>query len=236
MKRLLCVAACALTPWYALASWQIENDVDAMSDRVTAVATTTNGDGHSVSIYQRDDGSVWMNFRVSDASFDLLSPKIAPMFRVDGRKAHSLDDVKRLQELVPSFPKGYFWEPKWINVRIWDGWARQKGRSHELIDLMAGERVVFRYYLSTGGAKDTVFDLTGAEEAIAVAAGLRGEIEAMEGAERLTAAVASARKACEANAVNEDYSVCAARYERCMEATAGNIEAFEACAAEQAAE
>lgn len=230
MSRLLWIASLmlALISTSAFSRWDVENDVDAMTDRATVVARSTNSEGHRVSIYRRDDGSVWMNFRISDASFDLLSPQVAPMFRVDDRKAHNLGDVKRLQELVPSLPKGYFWEPKWINVRIWDG-SNEKGRSSELADLMTGERAVFRYFLSTGGSRDTRFDLAGARDAIAKAAGIEGQLDALGGAEHLASALAAERKACEANAVNEDFAVCAARYERCRIDSSGSMESFRAC-------
>jgi phosphoribosylformylglycinamidine (FGAM) synthase-like amidotransferase family enzyme len=65
----------------------------------------------------------------------------------------------------------YEWEPKWVNFLIWHG-NENESIAKDLVHLMKGKRVVFRYYLSTGGHKDTSFTLKGSVSAITSAIGI----------------------------------------------------------------
>ena len=50
--------------------------------------------------------------------------------------------------------QAYEWKPKWVNFLIWHG-KEDEGIANDFVQLMEGQKVVFRYYLSIGGYKDT---------------------------------------------------------------------------------
>lgn len=148
------------------AGWIVDERVDAMTDARKKSAMTFNDDGHGLAIYRLSDGSVWMNFVLDPKSLELLGDRL-PLFRIDKNKPVNIETMRGLQQLSRKLkqPKIYYKaEPRWVNFRIYHGEGPPS--SGTLHQLMTGEQVVFRYYLFTGGHKETQFSLSGAKRAI----------------------------------------------------------------------
>ena len=155
----------------ACAGWKIKETTDSMTDKVKKTAYVENSEGHSFSIYRIEKGGpVWGNFSLSNKVFDQIDPQKPPLYRVDKNPPTDLSRAKQLQDEIGI--QAYGWEPKWVNFLMWHG-KESGGISADLINIMTGKQIVFRYYLSTGGYKETSFDLEGAREAINNALGIR---------------------------------------------------------------
>lgn len=144
--------------------WVVETERDSMTDRERKSATVRNAAGFKLSFYRAEGGEVWMLFALPQQSLDVLGSPL-PMFRIDKLKAEEIESSKRLSQLI-SAPMVKA-EPKWVNVRVWHG--KGEPLSGTLRDFMEGNEVVFRYWLFTGGSKETSFDLRGGKQAIAEA-------------------------------------------------------------------
>lgn len=171
MKRLLsvAVAACMLLPALAMAQWRVETRKDAMTDEVRKAAKAINASGHELNVYRGPRGAVWVMFSVTAIPGETVSPRRAPMLRVDQHAPHDQDGSRHLTER--KLGDTYQWEPGFVNFVIWHG-VEAQGRSPLLQQLLTGEQLVVRYWLSTGGYKDTAFSLAGAGPAIAEALGI----------------------------------------------------------------
>ena len=172
MKRLLWLAfACTLST-SSIAGWTLESRTDSMTDEVNTSASVVNQRGHSLAIYRKSNGSVWMNFRLATNTFEQLAAEQTLEFRVDKFKSHTIPMSAALEMQFSRLGLHlYSWEPKWVNFLIWNG-KEQEGRGEMLNQLMQGSKVVFRYYLFTGGYKETTFPLNGADSAITAALNL----------------------------------------------------------------
>lgn len=158
----------------AVAQWRVKTTVDAMTDRTRKEAIATNPQGNSFAIYRLPDGQVLGLFALNQASPDILSER-PPMYRVDKNDPKELRDVMKYKMMVEEMlheksPVVYDQKPKWLNFTIWHG-NDSEGICGSLAQLLSGRKVVFRYWLFTGGYKDTTFDLTGAKSAILEAIG-----------------------------------------------------------------
>lgn len=155
----------------AIAEWGVKEKVDSMTDETRKSAYVVNEQGHSFSIYRiANNGAVWANFSISENSFDQIDFKTPPTFRVDKYTPADLGDAKKVQAMGI---QAYEWEPKWVNFLVWHGKGESIGKN--LIPIMSGNSMVFRYYLSTGGYKETTFSLEGANRAISTAIGISYE-------------------------------------------------------------
>ncbi len=196
----------------------------AHAAEVRVSAMTINEDGASLSVYKVRDGSVWANFTLPRSSTDVLASNRYPLYRVDKRAPRDLDRERTLPRLVRDYAPAAVREPKWINFRLWIG--STPARSEELIEMMEGSTVVFRYYLFTGGYKETSFALNGS--VVGEVLGLR-ESQSMRSAEEMVRMMRAAKKTCEDNAVRVDFSVCFERAKACSVQASGDPAAFLAC-------
>lgn len=155
----------------SLAAWQVTTIKDSMTDETRRTAVVVNENGHSLSVYRQPSGTVWANFSLASKSVDQLTLQKPPVFRIDKNEPNDVVDQKRLQAISASGIQAFAWEPKWINFLVWHG-EEAHGRSKTLNELMQGTSAVFRYYLFTGGYKETTFSLQGARPAIAEALGI----------------------------------------------------------------
>ena len=151
--------------------WVVKAERDSMTDKTQMSAVTVNALGHALSIYRRDDGSAWANFRLAARSPDILAPGRAPIYRVDKSEPEDLAGVQSLQArgLISD---QFAWEPKWVNWKLWHG-NGGVGPASPLGQLMGGRTVVFRYFLVTGGSRETTFSLAGAGPVISRALELK---------------------------------------------------------------
>lgn len=231
MKRLILFAAGLAVQSFVLADWQVDKRIDSMTDAATKTAVVTNELGHQFSIYRLSkDGPVWANFSLSDDMFDQVDWVRAPIYRIDKNDPIDLSELKRMQDIGFGFDT-YKWTPKWVNFLIWHG-DEKEGIADDLIQLMEGNVIVFRYYLSTGGYKDTSFPLNGAAAAISEAIGINQEIDHTFQADskmfRFT--YVSAVKQCRRNM--EMFRVCLSQLKECEQSSNRDIDKFEACFAE----
>jgi len=198
-----------------------------MTDETRKSAVVINEDGHSLSIYRHSSGAVWANFSLSSKSFDQLAPQKPPVFRIDKNEPHDVLLEKRLQEMG-SGVQAFAWEPKWVNFLVWHG-KEAEGRSKMLNELMQGTSVVFRYYLFTGGYKETTFSLSGAGPAIPEALGIPpvADPAVSENAEAFRAELLAARKACQQDM--KTFRPCFERVISCRTQANNDPEKFRKC-------
>ncbi|MEW6330216.1 MAG: hypothetical protein AB1560_02015 [Pseudomonadota bacterium] len=151
------------------AGWVVKTEVDSMTDERTHEAQTVNASGHSLHIYRLGDGSTWITFRLNGKSIEVLGEK-PPMMRVDKKEPFDFQLIKDLvrmnRETFRENPikVAYRPEPKWVSASVYNG--NDLPDRGPIFDLMNGKKVTVRYYLFTGGYKETGFPLDGAKEAI----------------------------------------------------------------------
>lgn len=227
MQRLLVALPLLLAMATAFASWKVETKTDSMTDQTKKSAVVVNEQGHSLSIYRHPSGAAWANFSLSNWSLDQLSPQKPPVFRIDKNAPHEVADKKRLQEMGVGV-QAYAWEPKWVDFLIWHG-KESEGRSKTLDQLMEGRTIVFRYFLFTGGYKETTFSLDGAGPAIANALEIAVEVDKATARrqEEFKGAYLAASKTCEQDM--KTFRPCFERVNSCRKQANNNLAAFQQC-------
>lgn len=167
MKAIFLLLALS-TPHVLAAQWSVEVKIDAMTDDTVVTAYVTNEDGYKLSVYKvRDEESrtdLWATFSLPDDNADVLSSEELPIFRVDKNEPRKLSGLKYIQDQTRALVETahnftlIVVEPKWVNF-LFTSPAQEQ--------FVKGEAVVFRFWLFTGGYKDTTFTLLGVTEAIA---------------------------------------------------------------------
>lgn len=171
VKSFLLAAAALVIFGTAEAKWEFHEEIDAMTDENKKSAVVLNDSGHKLSIYRiPETGQVWANFQISSQSTDQLDPELPPKLRIDKNEPIDLANTRTTDEFLRRYEVGaaFDWKPKWVNFLIWHG-QYEEGLSKILIQLMTGENAVVRYYLFTGGYKDTRFSLANAATSISQA-------------------------------------------------------------------
>jgi len=216
-----------LTATDSHSAWQVTTTKDSMTDETKKSAVVINEDGHSFSIYRHPSGAVWANFSLSSKSLYQLAPQRPPIFRIDKNEPHDVMLEKRLQEMGGGV-QAFAWEPKWVNFLVWHG-NEAGGRSKMLNELMQGTSVVFRYYLFTGGYKETTFSLTDAGPAIADALGIPpvADSAVSANAQAFTAELIAARKACQQDP--KTFRACFEQVSSCRKQANNDPEKFRKC-------
>lgn len=126
---------------------------------------TRNAQGFELSFYRISPaGAVWANFSLPPDSVDVLGSQ-SLMYRIDQLKPVEPDAGRNSR--IPGLSDMVKREPKWVNFLVWHG--KDQPLTGTLRDFMEGKSVIFRYYLATGGSKETAFDLRGGKDAIAQA-------------------------------------------------------------------
>lgn len=215
----------------ARGEWRIETRTDSMTDEVRTTVATRNEAGHSLSFY-RLEKAIWMTFRLSDASTDVLGDP-APMYRVDKHQPVDTNITKQAQGRLGSvIPTLFVQEPKWINYRIWHG----EGLIGEgLRRILAGQTMVVRYHLFTGGYKETSFSLVGLSAAMKTAFDIDVDVgpAVIEQDRQLRAAISARLKACLSEYRGRpDLEPCRARTLACAKSSKAATE-FNGCIAGQ---
>lgn len=150
--------------------WIVERETDSMTDEVSLKAVTRNADGFELSVSRLQGAQrVYGTFRLPRQNTEVLEAEQPAMYRVDKTDAVTLKVDDTFDELVGR--KSVITEPKWVHFILWHGEDETVQAGGSLGQFMAGESVVFRYFLFTGGFKETTFSLDGAGDAIAEAIG-----------------------------------------------------------------
>ncbi|UTJ05375.1 hypothetical protein [Arcobacter roscoffensis] len=163
MKKVICILV-LMTTFSFSAGWYVQKDVDAMTDKVEKMAIVKNNKGHSFMIYKIGE-EVWANFALSDNIFDTLDYEKSLIMRIDKNKATRIKQLKGLGEMVYN-REFYVWKPKWINFILGKSKDEQMLKTINLKNLMNGSVLKVRYFISTGGYKDTSFTLKGSSKVI----------------------------------------------------------------------
>ncbi|MBK8095053.1 MAG: hypothetical protein IPK32_24565 [Verrucomicrobiaceae bacterium] len=155
-------------PFFAHAEWRIGSSVDSMTDKQTKMATTTNSTGHRLSIYRSPSGAVYGLFSLPETNAEILDSRL-PMYRVDKLEVVDMDSAKSAASIVERSGGGRLFvsKPKWLNFLVYHGEGEPK--TGHLRDIMDGKAMIIRYWLLSGGHRETTFDLIGAKQAIAAA-------------------------------------------------------------------
>lgn len=206
----------------ASADWSEDIRQDSMTDEVISSALCASQSGFSLRLYRVSDGTIWATFRLPDASLDVLASR-APIFRIDKLEPVDIDGIRKtIAEMVEQ-------EPKWVSWQVFHGGgAPNRGT---LRDIMEGTTIVFRYFLFTGGYKETSFSLVGAKSAIASALQIPAEADSQTAA-REAALLKIHSDAVEECRKNTDFNAmvkCVERCAECLVAAEGDPEKLREC-------
>ena len=207
-------------PCYA--QWHVETRTDSMTDKLVKSAVLVNSEGHTLTIYRSEDKSIWAVFRLSSASLDVLA-STPPIYRIDKLPPNDLGEAKR-SKIFHMFEQ----EPKWVQWLIFHGDG--PANTGTLRELMDGHTLIVRYFLFTGGNKETTFNITGAKDAISRATGIPSEADpnAATRDKRFHEVFAELSNKCQS--LKGKASVdCALRLGKCAEKANGDPEAMRAC-------
>lgn len=207
-------------PASAAPAWEVISHIDAITDAEVRRARIRNDEGHTFTISRLQSGDAQAIFRLSNRTLDQLSSERLPVLRVDKNAPVELSAL-RAARLAS-------WEPKWVYFVI--GQSGRPITQSILASLMSGEQVLIRYFLFTGGYKDTVFHLNGARAAIADALGMPnpdGPLPPSADAQRRQH---EAQAACE-NELGVAKDDCYSKVADCTNWYEGNPNAFRQCVA-----
>jgi hypothetical protein len=86
MNKLLLTLAFSFFSAASWADWQVESFDHSASNTVRSSAMIRNEAGFELAIFKSTEGVVWMDFSLSDNSFDELSQNQLPIFQIDQLK------------------------------------------------------------------------------------------------------------------------------------------------------
>ncbi len=151
------------------AEWEIKREVDSMTDEEKISAVLFNGEGYKLKLYTLDSGEFFCTFSLPADSLDVLSHSQSPIYRVDKNEPCDLNLQAKWQKKLNEMgieTKMYQQEPKWCNFNLSRKLDKVEDIGGALEEFAKGERIVFRYWLFTGGYKETSFIISGADKVI----------------------------------------------------------------------
>lgn len=86
MNKLFFTFAFSFLSMSAWADWQVESFNHEATGTVRSSAMVRNEEGYELAIFKSDKGVIWMDFSLSDNSFDELSQNELPVFQIDDQK------------------------------------------------------------------------------------------------------------------------------------------------------
>jgi len=155
--------------------WLVSIETDPMTDEETRIVGITNAEGHTFGLIQSfERKSLVINgiFSLSKESPDQLTQKKASIYRIDKYKAFNVNKLKKLQKILPKAMEVTFyrWTPTSELFRVYSSDSKKLEEKlddkNTLVQMLTGEKILFRYFLKSGGFKDTEFTLDGANKAI----------------------------------------------------------------------
>jgi hypothetical protein len=186
MFKLFSLLIIALFSTSAVADWQIEQFEHSATQTQVKSAMVRNDDGFELAIFQTSEGIVWMDFSLSDNSFDVLAQRPLPRFQIDDRKpvqmlrgftativpadegieAIVVDDKKNISTEKDFSVNHIIAErlPERVICPIWQGDSRP--HLGTLDALLNGQQIVFHYTLDDDSTGTTNFTLQSANQAI----------------------------------------------------------------------
>lgn len=168
------------------ADWQIESFDHSSTQTQVKSAMVRNEAGFELAVFQTAEGTVWMDFSLSDNTFDELSQRPLPLFQIDdlkpvqmlrgftativpadeGIEAIIVDDQENISTERDFSVNHIIAErlPERVICPIWQGDSRPHLGTIEA--LTNGKKIHFTYTLSDDSTGKTSFSLQGAKQAI----------------------------------------------------------------------
>tara|TARA_R110002050_G_scaffold9504_1_gene32869 strand:- start:10090 stop:10656 length:567 start_codon:yes stop_codon:yes gene_type:complete len=182
MNKILAFFMISIFSSSAFAQWKIET----FSQNEMKSAMVRNDEGFELAIFKTAEGIVWLDFSLSDNSFDELSQNELPIFQIDDKKpvkmirgftATIVPADEGIEAIVVYDDKSISTErdfsfnhiiaerlPERVICPIWQGDSRPHlGTVDALIN---GDNIAFTYTLLDDKKGHTSFDLKGAKEII----------------------------------------------------------------------
>jgi len=172
-----------------LADWKIESFTHEASGSVQSSAMVRNEEGFELAIFKSSEGVVWMDFSLSDNSFDELAQNELPRFQIDDQKpvqmirgfvATIVPADEGINAIIVSdaetittdkdFSKNHIVAerlPERVICPIYQGASRPHLGTLE--SLYKGKNITFDFVLLNGDKAQTSFTLKGAKQAIEAA-------------------------------------------------------------------
>lgn len=164
LKSILAALAVVSTPSAVQAAepWRAAITTDALTDRVSREACAVEEEFRLC--FSFDDQGVWVS--VASLGSRTFDPQRFPAFRVDQNQAREYltPDILSLERTLGTQMYPRHWEPSYISWR-----AQVPSRSGSWIDtppmlireMISGQRMLVRIYLTGGYQRDVVFPLRG---------------------------------------------------------------------------
>ncbi len=86
MRSVLLSLLISLISFPVFADWQVETFTHSASGTQNQSAMVRNKDGLELAIFKTSKGIIWMDFSLSDSSFDEFSQNQLPRFQIDDQK------------------------------------------------------------------------------------------------------------------------------------------------------
>ena len=168
------------------ADWTVETFSHEATATQTQSAMVRNEDGFEVAVFKTDEGYVWLDFSLSDYSFDELAQRPLPLFQIDDQKpvqmlrgfvATIVPADEGIEAIVVSDDKSISTDrdfsvnhiicerlPERVICPIFQGASRPHLGTIE--QLSKGDKITFSFTLLDGSKSETSFTLKGAKQAL----------------------------------------------------------------------
>lgn len=176
----------ALFSTTTFADWQVETFSHAATQSQSQSATVRNEEGFELAIFKTAEGYVWLDFSLSDYTFDELAQRPLPLFQIDhfkpvqmlrGFVATIVPADEGIEAIVVSDDKSISTSrdfsvnhiiaerlPERVICPIFQGASRP--HLDTIKQLMTGKQITFSFTLLDGSKGETMFTLTGAKGAL----------------------------------------------------------------------
>lgn len=158
LKRIFAVLLFAI-PVQVLAQWEVITESLPDSDGEIPVAIVRNDDGHSLKIYEAQDGTVRGIFSIGN-SYEALAAQTCPTYFVDDHKPEGVRFGEARCRLEPNAAYFTLGEDRGDTIR-----------SASLQRLMNGTDIHFLYHVNNMGYRESSFSLSRSKQALTTAVG-----------------------------------------------------------------
>ncbi len=173
MIKVLVILTLLVAHTCAYAGWEVTTSTGPITDKAKKIAIIKNQAGHSFLIYRIPPADlVWGTFLLSDSTVDQIDSERPPIYWVDNKTPYNLSTSKKLDEQYDL--NLYQRESKWVDFVVWHGKV-DEGVSGDIVDMVKGHKIFFKYYTVSGDDKDTSFTLKGSAAAISEIVGINME-------------------------------------------------------------
>ncbi len=155
----------------ARADWRVQLSTDAITDREEKIAEVHNQRGYRFGVYRVEGGQVFAVFALPSSLVGSIDHDRSMHLRIDKNKPHERGGPFAREWEKLGGEKTFYWEPGFVKFLAWHG-EQESGISRIINELMAGDQLLVRYPVGTGGARDTSFSLSGSKPAITEALNL----------------------------------------------------------------